>query len=602
MGIREGLLLADAVFHRRQREQQEFELKKQDLDLRRKILQGDQASRELRDFQTQLTLQQMLRQYGKERQAEQALGAPEAVLPPAAPPAPPALEAPSGTPPTSLAPSPPGTGTPAAMYQRLVSEIGQSEGVAPEVIRHGRALLQPESNFNPDAVSPKGAAGLMQLMGGTAARYGVQDRLNPLENIRGGLRYLSDLYQRYPGRPDLVSAAYNAGEGAVEKAGTAVPPYPETQAYVKKVDANLQAQGPQGQPSPLVRQPSTVPMTPELYALNRELEDVDRRSQEMEALLERRPDLGTTDTFRTLKQRVDALRQRRTELVGERDKLRTELQPQLDKAFDAYFAENHNGQRLAAALQQPGGPQVVQQARAAFDRYEADKKAQEALLREQQTQPLALARAEAGKALTPIPKEVAQTLANQKSIYTSIAKIEAILREGTDLPEDFVNLVSTDAPAIQAALQQDPKNLTGILRQFSTKWGAAASNDPRVNRFLSALANMRDLVIRERSGAAVTGTEMERATGAFLGSLPDLKQSFSLFAQNLANIKDTVVDSLVTMGGTVRPLSGGKAVFEGLPLEVKAQILRYEQQALEREQGQESPPPPSQRLLEKYRK
>ena len=132
-------------------------------------------------------------------------------------------------------------GNRAAMYNRLLEQIGQNDGMAPQVIRHAQALIQPESNLDPDAVSRKGATGLMQLMPDTATRYGVEDPLNPLQNLRGGLRYLQDLYTMFPGRPDLVTAAYNAGESAVKAAGKAVPNYPETQALVKKVGATFQA-------------------------------------------------------------------------------------------------------------------------------------------------------------------------------------------------------------------------------------------------------------------------------------------------------------------------------------------------------------------------
>jgi hypothetical protein len=96
------------------------------------------------------------------------------------------------------------------------------------------AVMSVESAGRHDAVSHAGAAGLMQLMPATAARFGVQDRLRPAESIRGGVAYLDWLLERFGGDPILALAAYNAGEGAVDDNG-GVPPYAETRAYVPKV-------------------------------------------------------------------------------------------------------------------------------------------------------------------------------------------------------------------------------------------------------------------------------------------------------------------------------------------------------------------------------
>ena len=96
------------------------------------------------------------------------------------------------------------------------------------------AVIRAESNFQPRTVSRKGARGLMQLMPGTARRFGVERPFDPRANVRAGVRYLRELSERYPGRPELVLAAYNAGEGAVDGYG-GVPPYRETVQYVKRI-------------------------------------------------------------------------------------------------------------------------------------------------------------------------------------------------------------------------------------------------------------------------------------------------------------------------------------------------------------------------------
>jgi soluble lytic murein transglycosylase-like protein len=97
------------------------------------------------------------------------------------------------------------------------------------------AVIRAESAYNPGAVSNKGAAGLMQLMPGTADRYGVRDRFDPEENVEGGARYLSDLIGMFQSDIKLAVAAYNAGENTVKKFGYQVPPIPETQDYVVRV-------------------------------------------------------------------------------------------------------------------------------------------------------------------------------------------------------------------------------------------------------------------------------------------------------------------------------------------------------------------------------
>jgi soluble lytic murein transglycosylase-like protein len=96
-------------------------------------------------------------------------------------------------------------------------------------------VISAESGYDRYAVSRTGAMGLMQLMPDTARRYGVQNMMDPAENIHGGVRYLRDLLQIFKGRLDLTIAAYNAGENAVIRAGLRVPDYAETRHYVPKV-------------------------------------------------------------------------------------------------------------------------------------------------------------------------------------------------------------------------------------------------------------------------------------------------------------------------------------------------------------------------------
>lgn len=124
----------------------------------------------------------------------------------------------------------PGMGRPAALDE-VIEEQATAQGVSPDLVR---AVIQVESAFDPNAVSSKGAMGLMQLMPATARELGVRNPFHPEENIRGGVAYLRQLLDRYDSNVELALAAYNAGPGSVEKYG-AVPPYRETQAYVKRV-------------------------------------------------------------------------------------------------------------------------------------------------------------------------------------------------------------------------------------------------------------------------------------------------------------------------------------------------------------------------------
>ena len=113
----------------------------------------------------------------------------------------------------------------------LVRRIAPRYGLEPALVL---ALIKIESNFDPNARSPKDAQGLMQLIPPTATRFGVKDILHPLENLHGGMKYLRWLLEYFDGDVKLALAGYNAGEGAVTRY-KGIPPYPETQRYVKLV-------------------------------------------------------------------------------------------------------------------------------------------------------------------------------------------------------------------------------------------------------------------------------------------------------------------------------------------------------------------------------
>ncbi len=119
--------------------------------------------------------------------------------------------------------------------KRFSGEIARmaSRYRVPERLVH--AVITIESAYDPNAVSRAGAVGLMQLMPATARRYGVADRRDPTANLTGGIRYLRDLLERFDHDLALALAGYNAGENAVERFGNQIPPFDETQNYVRKV-------------------------------------------------------------------------------------------------------------------------------------------------------------------------------------------------------------------------------------------------------------------------------------------------------------------------------------------------------------------------------
>jgi soluble lytic murein transglycosylase-like protein len=118
------------------------------------------------------------------------------------------------------------------IYDDLINAHAKINGVRADLVR---AVVQVESAFNPNARSPKGAMGLMQLMPATMKQFGVSNPFNASENVRAGVAYLRELLDRYSNNEELALAAYNAGPGAVDKHGQSVPPYKETKNYVAQI-------------------------------------------------------------------------------------------------------------------------------------------------------------------------------------------------------------------------------------------------------------------------------------------------------------------------------------------------------------------------------
>jgi len=136
-----------------------------------------------------------------------------------------------------------------AKVDSYIVESATRNGVDPLLLY---SIMHRESSFKRMAVSPKGARGLMQLMPGTAARFGVSNIFDPRQNIEGGARYVRFLLDTFDGDVRLALAGYNAGEGAVMRYGNRVPPYSETQEYVRRISERYE----------LIRDPSTARFAP----------------------------------------------------------------------------------------------------------------------------------------------------------------------------------------------------------------------------------------------------------------------------------------------------------------------------------------------------
>jgi soluble lytic murein transglycosylase-like protein len=147
----------------------------------------------------------------------------------------------------------------AAKTVRHAVEKAAAQHAVPAELIH--SVIQVESNYNPYAVSPKGAQGIMQLIPATARRFGVENVFDAAENIQGGAKYLRYLLDMFGGNYTLALAAYNAGEAAVTRYG-GVPPYTETRNYVQQVGKRLEAIKPAAPPAPAVPQPGAAPEAP----------------------------------------------------------------------------------------------------------------------------------------------------------------------------------------------------------------------------------------------------------------------------------------------------------------------------------------------------
>jgi soluble lytic murein transglycosylase-like protein len=191
------------------------------------------------DPRTGKLVRRLVVQAAPAKPAAQPAAAPAASANPAAPQA-----AASATPAPAASPCS-GSACIPSHLQSAVERAAAQHSVPVELIH---SVIQVESNYNPYAVSRKGARGLMQLIPETARRFGVSDAFDPAENIQGGAKYLRYLLDLYDGNYTLALAAYNAGEGAVARYGN-VPPYPETRNYVQLVGRRLEANKPPAAPA-----------------------------------------------------------------------------------------------------------------------------------------------------------------------------------------------------------------------------------------------------------------------------------------------------------------------------------------------------------------
>lgn len=278
-------------------------------------------------------------------------------------------------------------------YDNLIEKHARDNDLDPNLIR---AIMHQESGGKPHAVSPKNARGLMQLIPATAERFGTRNIHDPDENIRGGARYLRFLNDRFKGNTDLVLAAYNAGEGAVEKFGNRIPPYRETQNYVPAVKARYQKlTGQQPQRRQAQSQPEIDPellsaWTSEASAVATESPAVQppARTSARSAVprvaqpRRRQPQQGQVESsglgappisLADLKQADEARIQRRSELASKRAGEMKVAQGRLEKQYPGAERANIAHQlRTDAQLQQQAEAEIDQQLNLEAKRPEID--------------------------------------------------------------------------------------------------------------------------------------------------------------------------------------------------------------------------------------
>ncbi len=262
------------------------------------------------------------------------------------------------------------------------------------------AMADSESSYDPSAVSPKGAQGVLQLMPSTQKMYKVADPFNPMQNADAGAKYFSQLLKKYGGNEAIALAAYNAGEQPVDEAGGKIPNYPETQNFVKKVMAKS------GRPYPM-----TVQEAPKEY--QGQAVQIDQRIQKAEALIERLekvPGDMADKKKKWLLQRIEAWRR-------ESQTLKTELKPEGTPEFKEFTATHPEYAQYNNIGQMPQDMRV--KAKIEFDEYIRDKEQMKRKVEE-------------GAKLVPNPEMVGEF---GVSPTTTVTQLEEMIKQDPSLKQ-----------------------------------------------------------------------------------------------------------------------------------------------------------------------
>jgi hypothetical protein len=384
VGILEGLKLADTLFRARQREQEEYELKKQDLDLRRKILQGEEASRTVRDTAVMVDLQEKLRAYGRQQAAAALLSQAEGGTPePGAGTITQTPLAPSGpaAPPPSPAPAPTASGLRVLAggpeltgVQRLMASNAQKIGLDPAL---GLAVADHENAFRMVPGDGGKSRGYYQVQAKAAQDVGTDPATldDEVVNIHTGQAYLKKLIEDNGGDVNKALQQYNSGRpdgspiyalgvlGKVQRyrqrlsAGPAdgqQDAAPVGRGSGPSTDPASTASAPvsPAQQGPLVRQPSTVAASPELDAINQRLGQLDAVEQRLTQGLAEKPQLRSDPA---ITKRLEDLRKNRQELEKQRRELTKEETPKFSADFSDYVQTQPPYQRPEQLF--AGGPE-----------------------------------------------------------------------------------------------------------------------------------------------------------------------------------------------------------------------------------------------------